>query len=479
VRNTTPVQPSGFFKCREFGHYANNCPKREIQTPQKGYGQRLGQPSSQARTGNCTPQGNRAQQNYVRGKINHVTVEQAHEAPEVVLGTFRVNSEPASVLFDSGASHSFITNQFVEKHNLPMNPMKKQLVVTSPGGEMKASHICPWVNLKLNEIDFLADLVVLKSWGINVILGMDWLHKHYGVIQCRKRSVVLTSPQKNRIEFKVDASSEEQGTVNSAKGKSLEEIKVVNEYPDVFPDELPGMPPDCDIEFHIELLPGTAPIYIRPYVMSVKDLAKLKKQIDELLSKGYIRSSSSPWGSPILFVDKKDGSIRMCIDYRPLNDVIIKNKYPLPRIGDLFDQMKGAKIFSKIDLRSGYHQLKIRLEDIPKIAFTSRYGLYEFTVMPFGLTNAPAYFMYLMKKVFMEYLDKFVVVFINDILVFSRNEEEHEEHLRLVLHKLQEHQLYAKFSKCDFWLKEVSFLRHIITKGGMAVDPSKVQAVLD
>jgi hypothetical protein len=213
--------------------------------------------------------------------------------------------------------------------------------------------------------------------------------------------------------------------------------------------------------------------------MSVKDLAKLKKQIDELLSKGYIRSSSSPWGSPILFVDKKDGSIRMCIDYRPLNDVIIKNKYPLPRIGDLFDQMKGAKIFSKIDLRSGYHQLKIRLEDIPKIAFTSRYGLYEFTVMPFGLTNAPAYFMYLMKKVFMEYLDKFVVVFINDILVFSRNEEEHEEHLRLVLHKLQEHQLYAKFSKCDFWLKEVSFLRHIITKGGMAVDPSKVQAVLD
>jgi hypothetical protein len=207
----------------------------------------------------------------------------------------------------------------------------------------------------------------------------------------------------------------------------------MNEYPDVFPYELLGMPPDRDIEFSIELLPGTAPIYKRPYVMKVKDLAELKKQIDELLNKGYIRTSSSPWGSSILFVDKKDGSRRMCIDYRPLNDVTIKNKYPLPRIGDLFDQMKGAKIVSKIDLRSGNHHLKIRLEDIPKTAFTSRYGLYKFTLMPFGLTNAPAYFMYLMNKVFMEYLDKFVVVFIDDILVFSRNEEEHEEHLRLVL----------------------------------------------
>jgi hypothetical protein len=224
----------------------------------------------------------------VREKINHVTVEQAQEAPEVVLGTFLVNSEPASILFDSGASHSFVTNQFVEKYNLPMSLMKTPLLVSSPGGEMKASHICPRVNLKLNEIEFQADLVVLKSWGIYVILGMDWLRKHDGVIQCRKRSVVLTSPQGNRIEFKVDNSSEEQGIVNSAKGKSLEEIKVVNEYPDVFPDELPGMPPDRDIEFSIELIPGTAPIYKRPYGMNVKDLAELKKQIDELLSKGYI-----------------------------------------------------------------------------------------------------------------------------------------------------------------------------------------------
>jgi hypothetical protein len=168
----------------------------------------------------------------------------------------------------------------------------------------------------------------------------------------------------------------------------------------------------------------------------------------------------------------------MCVDYRSLNDVTIKNKYPLPRIEDLFDQMRGAKVFSMINLRSGYHQLKIRPSDIPKTAFTTRYGLYEYTVMSFGLTNAPAHFMYLMNNNFIEYLDKFVVVFIDDILIYSKNEEEHEEHLRLVLQKLREHELYAKFSECEFWLKEVSFLGHIITNGGIAVDPSKVSDVL-
>ena len=192
--------------------------------------------------------------------------------------------------------------------------------------------------------------------------------------------------------------------------------------------------------------------------MPTNELVELKKQIAELLEKGFIRPSSSPWGAPVLFVEKKDGSQRMCVDYRSLNEVTIKNKYPLPRIEDLFDQMKGARVFSKIDLRSGYHQLKIRESDIPKTAFRTRYGLYEFTVMSFGLTNAPAYFMYLMNKVFMEYLDKIVVVFIDDILVFSKDEEEHEKHLRLVLEKLREHKLYAKFSKCEFWLKQVSFL---------------------
>jgi hypothetical protein len=162
----------------------------------------------------------------------------------------------------------------------------------------------------------------------------------------------------------------------------------------------------------------------------------------------------------VIFVPKKDGTQRMCVDYRALNEVTVKNKYSLLIIDDLFDQLHGACVFSKIDVRSGYHQLKIRECDIPKTTFVSRYGLYEYTVMSFGLTNALAYFMYLMNKVFMEYLDKFVVVFIDDILVYSRSEE---EHLHLVLQKLREHRLYAKLSKCEFWMKQVAFLGHVIS----------------
>jgi hypothetical protein len=178
-------------------------------------------------------------------------------------------------------------------------------------------------------------------------------------------------------------------------------------------------------------------------------------------------------------VNKKDGSRRMCVDYRSLNEVTIKNKYPLPWTDDLFDQMRGDTIFSKIDLRLGYHQLKIRTEDLSKTTFTTRYGLYEFLVMSFGLTNAPAYFMNLVNKVFMEYLEQIVVVLIDDILVYSQTKEAHEDHLRLVLQKFRDNQLYAKFSKCDFWLKEVAFLGHIITNGGIKVDPGKISEILN
>jgi hypothetical protein len=191
-----------------------------------------------------------------------------------------------------------------------------------------------------------------------------------------------------------------------------------------------------------------------------------------------LKGRTSPWGAPVFFVPKKDGTQRICVDYRALNDVTVKNKYPLPRINDLFGQLHGACVFSKIDLRSGYHQLKIRESDIPKTAFITRYGLYKYTVISFGLTNALAYFMYLMNKVFMEYLDKFIVLFIDYILVYSKNEEEHMRHLHLVLQKLRENQLYAKLSKCEFWLKQVSFLGHIILEGGILVDPSKIQDVL-
>src|SRR5438105_11585354 len=211
--------------------------------------------------------------------------------------------------------------------------------------------------------------------------------------------------------------------------------------------------------------------------MAPEELKELKTQLQELLDKGFIRHSSSPWGFPALFVDKKDGTKRLCVDYRPLNAVTSKNKYPLPHIDILFDQLAGAKVFSKIDLRSGYHQIKVREEDIPKTAFLTRYGLYEYLVMSFGLTNAPVFFMYLMNLVFMMELDVCVIVFIDDILVYSKNEEEHAKHLRIVLDQLHEHELYAKFSKCQFWLKEDSFLGHVLSEKGVAIDPSKVQEV--
>jgi hypothetical protein len=201
--------------------------------------------------------------------------------------------------------------------------------------------------------------------------------------------------------------------------------------------------------------------------------------LNELLKKGLIHPSSSPWGCSAIFVKKKDQALRMCVDYRPLKAVTIKNKYPLSRTDILFDQLSKAKVFSKIDLRSSYHQIKICPEDIPKTAFSTRYGLYEYLVMSFGLTNAPAHFMYLMNSVFMSELDKFVVVFIDDILIYSQNEEEHAEHLRAVLTRLRDHKLYVKFSKCEFWLKKVPFLGHVLSEDGISVDPTKVQEVLD
>jgi hypothetical protein len=395
------------------------------------------------------------------------------------LGMFLASSHPAIVLFDLGALHSFISSSFVVKHQLLITIMKQTMLVSSPGGEMRTKHICPAISITIRGVDFLANLIVLDSKGIDIILGMDWLRKYDGVILCAKRAIRLTKEDGTIVEFSVAIPAEQVILLSKVQGTSLSEIGIVQEYPDVFPEELPSMPPDHDIEFMIELLPGMPPISKRPYRMPVNELVELKKQIAELQSEGFICPSSSPWGAPVLFVKKKDRTQRMCVDYRSLNEVTIKNKYPLLRIEDLFDQIKGASVFSKIDLRSGYHQLKIRESNIPKTTFRTRYGPYEYTVMSFRLTNAPAYFMYLMNKVFMEYLDMFVVVFIEDILIFSKTEEEHEKHLRMVLKKLRSNQLYAKFSKCEFWLTEVAFLGHVISTGGISVDPSKVKDVLN
>ncbi|GJX78927.1 putative nucleotidyltransferase, ribonuclease H [Tanacetum coccineum] len=259
--------------------------------------------------------------------------------------------------------------------------------------------------------------------------------------------------------------------------KRLEDIPVVREFLEVFPEDLPGLPPVRQVEFQIDLIPGATPVARAPYRLAPSEMQELSNQLQELSDRGFIRPSTSPWGAPVLFVKKKDGSFRMCIDYRELNKLTVKNRYPLHRIDDLFDQLQGSSVYSKVDLRSDYHQLRVRDEDIPKTAFRTRYGHYEFQVMPFGLTNALAVFMDLMNRVCKPYLDKFVIVFIDDILIYSRNEEEHANHLRIILELLKKEKLYAKFSKCDFWIRIVQFLGHLIDSQGLHVDPAKIEAV--
>jgi hypothetical protein len=370
--------------------------------------------------------------------------EAVQETPDMIVGMFLVDSHIAKVLFYTRATHSFIIASWVEAHNLAITTMSTPIQIDSAGGRIRTDNICLNVSVEIRGITFLANRIIMGTQGIDVILGMNWLDKYQAVISCDKRTIKLMSPLGEEVVTELVPLEPKKGScyqmvVDRSEADPLEIIKVASEFPDVFPKDLPGMPPERKVEFAIELLPGTAPIFKRAYRVSRPELVELKKQIDELSEKGYIWPITLPWVAPILFVEKKDGTRRMCIDYRALNEVTIKNKYPLPRIEDLFNQLRGASVFSKIDLRSGYHLLRIRPSDIPKTAFITKYGLYEFTVMYFGLTNAPAFFMNLMNSVFMDYLDKFVVVFIDDILIYSQSEEEHVNHLKMVLQILREH----------------------------------------
>ncbi|KAL2230831.1 UNVERIFIED_CONTAM: Retrovirus-related Pol polyprotein from transposon [Sesamum indicum] len=254
------------------------------------------------------------------------------------------------------------------------------------------------------------------------------------------------------------------------------DVPLVREFPNIFPDELPGLPPHREVGIEINNIPGPASISIAPYRMAPSELKEIKKQLEEFLDKGFIQPSISPWGAPVLLIKKKDGSTRLCVDYRQLNIITIKNKYPLPRIDDLLDQLKGATMFSKIDLR---WQLKIEEESIPKTAFRTRYGHYEFMFMPFGLTNTPTAYMSLMNRTLKPFLDQFVIVFIDDILIYSSSPEEHAQHFRIILQILTEKQLYSKFSICEFWMEENAFLEYVISKEGIQPDPTKVKAILE
>ncbi|GKE62454.1 putative reverse transcriptase domain-containing protein [Tanacetum coccineum] len=327
---------------------------------------------------------------------------------------------------------------------------------------------------------FNIDLIPVPHGSFDVIIGMDWLTKYHGVIICVEKIVRVPfgremlifqgngNNQREESRLNIISCTKAQEylskgcdvflahiTTKEAKDKSeekrLEDVSIDRDFPEVFPEDLPGILPARQVEFQIDLVPGAAPVARAPYRLAPSEMKELKK----------------------------DGSFHMCIDYRELNKLTVKNRYPLPRIDDLFDQLQGSSVYSKIELRSGYHQLRVREEDIPKTAFRTRYGHYEFQVMPFGLTSAPTVFMDLMNRVCKPYLDKFMIVFIDDILIYSKNREEHEEHLKQILELLKKDELYVKFSKCEFRISKVQFLGHVIDSKGIHVDPAKIESIKD
>ncbi|KAE8664148.1 Detected protein of unknown function [Hibiscus syriacus] len=482
------------FHCGSSGHFRKDCPQlassertatqtpvrsqTTVQTPNRDRSQVKARGSASRTDSRARPQQNRgptvseARQPALVYATRH---RDDRDEPEVIAGTFTIYSIPYFALLDNGSTHSYVSSSVSRNLQISIENTKNTVTVTSPVGQAvlvnKVFRRCP---LEVQGEIFLADLMELPLEEFDLILGMDWLNKHKVNLDCEYkratlktsdgRTVVLIGERRGYLSNIVSAMEIDRmirkgyetfiACILNTKGalSTIEEIRTVSEFPDFFPEELPGLPPDREVEFEIETYPGSSPISMAPYRMAPKELKELKVQLQELFDRGFIRHSTSPWGAPVLFVKKKDGSLRLCIDYRKLNKMTVKNKYPLPRIDDLFDQLRGATVFSKM--------IFVR-------------------VMPFGLTNAPAAFMDLMNRVFRPYLDQFVVVFIDDILIYSSTEAEHDEHLKIVLRTLREHRLYAKLSKCEFWLQEVSFLGHIISARGVQVDPSKIEAIMN
>ncbi|GJW20207.1 putative reverse transcriptase domain-containing protein [Tanacetum coccineum] len=486
--NGATPKGNGCFECGAPGHFKRDCPKLKNKNG-----------------------GNGNAQGWVYAVGN---AEKRGDAPgnpdaNVVTGTFLLNNHYASILFDTGADRSFISTAFSSLINIAPTSLENCYDVELADGKLvKIDTIIRGCTLNFLDHPFNIDLMPVELGSFDVIIGMDWLRRYHAVIVCDEKLVqvpygneTLTfcgNESSNGRESRLTVISCSKAQEYMAKGcqvflaqisakkeedkserKPIEDVPIVRDFPEVFPEDLPGLPPARPVEFQIDLIPGAAPVARAPYRLAPSEMKELSEQLQELSDKGFIRPSSSPWGAPVLFVKKKDGSFRMCIDYRELNKLTVKNRYPLPRIDDLFDQLQGSSIYSKIDLRSGYHQLRVREQDIPKTAFRTRYGHYEFQVMPFGLTNAPAVFMDLMNRVCKPYLDKFVIVFIDDILIYSKDEREHEEHLKAILELLKKEKLYAKFSKCEFWIPKVQFLGHVIDSRGIHVDPAKIESIKD
>ncbi|KAK2427684.1 putative mitochondrial protein [Trifolium repens] len=481
------------YKCGVLGHRSYDCPKGDRCFRCGEFGHKVDACKKKVTCFNCGEEGHKSPEckkpKKATGKVFALSGDGSEQVDNLIRGTCFIYDTPLIAIVDTGATHSFISFECMKRLNIPVSEMLGCMEIETPASSSVTTQlVCRKCPVTVFGKSFDMDLVCIPLSGIDVIFGMNWLIFNRVHINCCDK--VITFP-KLEEESKLISGKEvresllEHGelfamfaSLKIENEVGIKELPVVQEFPDVFPKDVSDMPPEREVEFTIDLVPCTSPISMAPYRMSSTELSELKKQLEELLEKKFIRPSVSPWGAPVLLVKKKDGSMRLCIDYRRLNQVTVKNKYPFPRIDDLMDQLVGAYVFSKIDLRSGYHQIRVKAEDIPKTAFRTRYGHYEYSVIPFGVTNAPGVFMEYMNRIFHSYLDKFVVVFIDDILVYSKTEEEHAEHLRIVLRTLQEKKLYAKLSKCEFWLKEVSFLGHVISSGGIAVDPSKVDAVM-
>ncbi|GAU48777.1 hypothetical protein TSUD_406200 [Trifolium subterraneum] len=483
------------YRCGKIGHRSFECKKEKDMCYNCG---KEGHRSKECKATtptcfNCGEEGHKSPEckkpKKVTGKVFALNGEGADQVDNLIRGTCFIHDTPLIAIIDTRATHSFISMDCMKCLNIPVYEMSDCMNIETPaGGSVITRLVCRNCPVTVFGRHFGIDLVCFPLSGIDVIFGMNWLVFNQVHINCCEKNVIFLKPEGSLSLMNGEEVKESLndlgglfmvfGSLKLEGGAKLEEIPVVGEFSDVFPEDISDLPPEREVEFGIDLVPGTSPISMAPYRMSASELNELKKKLEELLEKKFIRPCVSPWGAPVLLVKKKEGSMRLCIDYRQLNKATIKNKYPLPRIDDLMDKLVGACVFSKIDLRSGYHQIRDKIEDIPKTAFRTRYGHYEYTVMPFGVTNAPGVFMEYMNRIFHSFLDKFVVVFIDDILVYSKSEEEHKEHLRIVLQVLKEKKLYDTLSKCEFWLKEVSFLGHIISSGGIAVDPAKVDAVM-
>ncbi|GJR21115.1 putative reverse transcriptase domain-containing protein [Tanacetum coccineum] len=413
------------YECGAQGHFKRDCLK--LKTNNRG---------NQAGNGNAL------------AKVYAVGRTGTNPDSNIVTGTFFLNNRYASILFDTGADRSFVSTAFSSQIHITPTALDNYYVIELDDG---------------------------RIIGLDIIIGMDWLAKYQAVIICAKKIVQVHA--KRMPVFLAYVTTKE--TEDKVEKKQLEDVPIVQNFPNVFPEDLSSLPPARQVEFQIDLIPGAAPVAQAPYRLEPSKMKELSEQLKELFDKGFIKPRSSPWEAPVLFVKKKDGSFRMCIDYRELNKLTVKNHYPLPRIDDLFDQLQGSSVYSKIDLRSSYHQLRVREEDILKMAFRTRYGHYEFQVMPFALMNAPAVFMDFMNRMCKPFLDKFVIVFIDDILIYSKNKKEHEEHLKEILELLKKEELYAKFSKCEFWLPKVQFLRYVIDSQGIHIDPAKIKSIKD